>query len=165
MPASGMLSCVALVRTVTLEERITSIIRAAFFGCWSLLTLLLARRVFSPWCCRWYVLPKRRFWQQPHGVTSQKTALFRVNAVKTSNFKWDIFDSLNITQIPNVLFSAFYFVCVLPPECDLYWVWFMYAALLWRWSPGRGTSYIDWAQTDWRFIWELTDNPVSETSV
>jgi hypothetical protein len=31
------------------------------------------------------VPPKRRFLQEPHGVTSQKTAFFIVTAVKTSN--------------------------------------------------------------------------------
>jgi hypothetical protein len=29
--------------------------------------------------------PKRRFLQEPHGVTSQKTPFFIVTAVKTSN--------------------------------------------------------------------------------
>jgi hypothetical protein len=29
---------------------------------------------------------KRRFFQEPHGVTSQKTSFFIVTAVKTSNF-------------------------------------------------------------------------------
>jgi hypothetical protein len=32
-----------------------------------------------------YVHPKRRFLNEPHGVTSQKTAFFIVTAVKTSN--------------------------------------------------------------------------------
>jgi hypothetical protein len=31
------------------------------------------------------VPPERRFLQEPHGVTSQKTPFFIVNAVKTSN--------------------------------------------------------------------------------
>jgi hypothetical protein len=31
------------------------------------------------------VPPKHRFLQEPHGVTSQKTAFFTVTAVKTSN--------------------------------------------------------------------------------
>jgi hypothetical protein len=36
---------------------------------------------------RQYVTPKRRFIQEPHGVTSQKKAFFIVTAVKTSNLK------------------------------------------------------------------------------
>jgi hypothetical protein len=36
---------------------------------------------------RRYVPPKRRLLQEPHGVTSQKTALFIVTAVKGTNLK------------------------------------------------------------------------------
>jgi hypothetical protein len=32
-----------------------------------------------------FLAPKRRFKQDPHGATSQKTAFFIVTAVKTSN--------------------------------------------------------------------------------
>jgi hypothetical protein len=32
-----------------------------------------------------YVPPKRRYLQEPHGVTSQKTPFFTVTAVKSSN--------------------------------------------------------------------------------
>jgi hypothetical protein len=39
----------------------------------------------SPWWRRRQVPPKRRFLQEPHGVTSQKTQFFIVTAVKTSN--------------------------------------------------------------------------------
>jgi hypothetical protein len=38
--------------------------------------------------CRRYFPPKRRFTQDLHGVTSQKTAFFIVTAVKTSNLTW-----------------------------------------------------------------------------
>jgi hypothetical protein len=47
-----MLRCVAVVTTVVSEQRIASIIRVS------------------------YVSPKRRFLQESHGVTSQKTAFF-----------------------------------------------------------------------------------------
>jgi hypothetical protein len=40
---------------------------------------------FLPWRWRRYVPPKRRFTQDLHGATSQKTAFFIVAAVKTSN--------------------------------------------------------------------------------
>jgi hypothetical protein len=33
------------------------------------------------------VPPKRRFLQEPHGITTQKTPFFIVTAVKTSNLK------------------------------------------------------------------------------
>jgi hypothetical protein len=32
-----------------------------------------------------YVLPKRKFFEEPHGITSLKTAFFTVTAVKTSD--------------------------------------------------------------------------------
>jgi hypothetical protein len=43
------------------------------------------QRMFLSWRWRRYVPPKRRFTQDLHGATSQKTALFIVTAVKTSN--------------------------------------------------------------------------------
>jgi hypothetical protein len=42
-------------------------------------------RFLSPWWRRRQVPPKRRFLQEPHGVTTQKTPSFIVTAVKTSN--------------------------------------------------------------------------------
>jgi hypothetical protein len=61
MPFSGMLPRVALVRTDVSEKHSAS------------------------WRWRREIPPKRRFLQDPHGVTSQKTAFFIVTAVKTSN--------------------------------------------------------------------------------
>jgi hypothetical protein len=49
------------------------------------LKLVPCSRIFQPWRWRRYVPPKRRFTQDPHGATSQKTAFFIVTAVKTSN--------------------------------------------------------------------------------
>jgi hypothetical protein len=37
--------------------------------------------IFSPWWRRRQVSPKRRFLQEPHGVTTQKTPFFNVNYV------------------------------------------------------------------------------------
>jgi hypothetical protein len=59
-------------------------IDAAWFSCYLLLTFL-TRLLFSSWWWRRYVPPKHRFLQEPHGVTSQKTGLLIVTAVKTSN--------------------------------------------------------------------------------
>jgi hypothetical protein len=39
-------------------------------------TLFLVHRYLSPWWWRRYVLPKCRFLQEPHGVTSKKTTFF-----------------------------------------------------------------------------------------
>jgi hypothetical protein len=44
-----------------------------------------------------YVPPKRRFLQEPHGVTSQKTPFFIVTAVNTSNFT--IVGTVHITKL------------------------------------------------------------------
>jgi uncharacterized repeat protein (TIGR01451 family) len=53
-----------------------------------------------------HVPPKRRFLQEPHGVTSQKTAFFIITAVNTSNLTlknvvfWDVtpFGSRNVAR-------------------------------------------------------------------
>jgi hypothetical protein len=47
--------------------------------------LFLAHWFVSPWWWRHYVLPKHRFLQEPHGVTSQRTEFFRKRPVF-----WDI---------------------------------------------------------------------------
>jgi hypothetical protein len=62
----------ALVTTDVSEELSASIIRETRIG--ELLTLFLVHRFMS-----------RRFLQEPHRVTSQKTAFFIAPAVKTSN--------------------------------------------------------------------------------
>jgi hypothetical protein len=49
------------------------------------LVLFLVHRFLSAWWRRRQVPPKRRFLQEPHGVTTQKTAFFIVTAVNTSN--------------------------------------------------------------------------------
>jgi hypothetical protein len=49
------------------------------------LVLFLVHRLLSPRWRRRQVPPKRRFLQEPHGVTTQKTSSFIVTAVKTSN--------------------------------------------------------------------------------
>jgi hypothetical protein len=44
--------------------------------CSHLLTLVPRSLICIPWRWRWYVPPKRRFTQDLHGATSQKTAFF-----------------------------------------------------------------------------------------
>jgi hypothetical protein len=75
MVSSGMLRRVALVRTDVSEEPGASFIRMRRIG--ELGTTQAATR--------------NRFLQEPHGVTSQKTPFFIVNAVKTSNIKSVVF--------------------------------------------------------------------------
>jgi hypothetical protein len=47
--------------------------------------MLAVTRFLSPWWWRRQVSPKRRFLQEPHGVTSQMTAFFIVTAMQTPN--------------------------------------------------------------------------------
>jgi hypothetical protein len=49
---------------------------AACIGWQLLIMLFLAHRILSPWLWRRYVPPTRLFFQEPHGVTSQKTEFF-----------------------------------------------------------------------------------------
>jgi hypothetical protein len=96
MVSSGMLHYVALVRTDVSEELSASFIRVtriselgAMLAVTSnrqlQLALFLFHRFLSSWWRRLWVPPKRRFLQEPHGVTSQKTPFFIVTAMKTSN--------------------------------------------------------------------------------
>jgi hypothetical protein len=83
--SSGMLRRVALVRTDVSLRRNTKYFFAAYVGCYLQLVLFLVHRFLSPSWRRCQVPPKRRFLQESHGVTSQKTPFFIVTAVKTSN--------------------------------------------------------------------------------
>jgi hypothetical protein len=50
------------------------------------------------------VPPKRRFLQEPHGVTTQKTPFFIVTAVKTSNLTSNLFQSPGeVRETPTLL--------------------------------------------------------------
>jgi hypothetical protein len=83
MVPSGMLRRVAHVRTDVSEELSASFIRVTRIG--ELGTTLAATSNQRTLRRRRQVPPKRRFLQEPHGVTSQKTPFFIVTAVKTSN--------------------------------------------------------------------------------
>jgi hypothetical protein len=114
MASSGMLRRVVLVRTDVSEECSTSFIRVTRIGelgitlavtsnrrtlrknphlvfLRSVRRLLVTANVIpsSPilvtLMMESYVPPKRRFLQEPHGITSRKTPFFIVTAAKTSN--------------------------------------------------------------------------------
>jgi hypothetical protein len=77
MLSSGMLRHVALVGTDVSEEHSTSIIRVTSIGeLGTTLAVTSNRRTLRRNTVRRYVSPKRRFLQEPHGVTPQKTAFF-----------------------------------------------------------------------------------------
>jgi hypothetical protein len=71
-----MLRRVALIRTDVSEETIATIVRLTRIGELGTTLAVTGKR---------YVPPNRRFLQEQHGVTSQKTTIFIVTAVKTSN--------------------------------------------------------------------------------
>jgi hypothetical protein len=100
-----MLRRVAIVRTDVSEELSASFIRVARLdelgttlvvssnrrtlprntmvflgsGCYLQLVMFLVHRFLSPWWRRRYVPPKRRFLQEPRGLTSQMTPFFTSN--------------------------------------------------------------------------------------
>jgi hypothetical protein len=74
-----MLRHVALIRTDVSEEVGASFIRVTKISVLGTTLAVTSNR----WKCQ--VRPKRRFLQEPHGITSQKTAFFIVTAVKTSS--------------------------------------------------------------------------------
>jgi hypothetical protein len=81
---------VDFVWTNVSEERLASTFRVEKSAseepvCNHLLTLVPTSMIFLPWKWRRYVPPKRRFTQNLHGATSQKTTFFILTAVKTSN--------------------------------------------------------------------------------
>jgi hypothetical protein len=96
MVSSGMLRCVALVETHVSEERSASFIKVTRIGELGTTLAVTSNRLLRSMCrllvtasvvpsSSILVPPKRRFLQEPHGVTSQKTPFFIVTAVKTSN--------------------------------------------------------------------------------
>jgi hypothetical protein len=112
LPSSEMLRRVAPVRADLSEEHSASIIKVTRVGeLGTTLTVTSNRRnlrkihsmyhvcvhrllvtvnvpssqILVTWWLARYVSLKRQFLQEPHGVTSQKTAFFIVTAVKTSN--------------------------------------------------------------------------------
>jgi hypothetical protein len=60
--------------------------------CSHLLTLAPRSRIFLPWRRRRYVPPKRRFTQDVHSATSQRTAFFTVFTVDQYGWKFGIIE-------------------------------------------------------------------------
>jgi hypothetical protein len=96
----------ALVRTDVLEAFIASLVRMTSIGELgttlvvtsnrsTLLTLFLARR---------HILPKRRFLQEPHNITSQKTAFLMVIAVETSCLTYSTLNYIIFCIFPRLSF-------------------------------------------------------------
>jgi hypothetical protein len=94
MLSSGMLRRVALVSSEVLEELSASFIgvtRIGELGTTLAVTnnrntlMMFLRSVLRLLVTTGLVPPKRRFLQELHGVTIQKTSFFIVTAVKTSN--------------------------------------------------------------------------------
>jgi hypothetical protein len=96
VPSSGMWRRVDLVWTDVSEERIASIIRIKNSRARNQREQVAADspRIFLPLRWRRYVPPKRRFTQDLHGITSQKTAFFLpvLLAVAWSPDDWRNFD-------------------------------------------------------------------------
>jgi hypothetical protein len=74
MPSSVMLRSVAFVKTDVSDERSASIIRVTRIGDLEATSTLTSNRITPR---RGYVPLKRRFLQDPHGVTSHKPAIFK----------------------------------------------------------------------------------------
>jgi hypothetical protein len=74
------------------------------YRCSRLLTLVTRSRIFLPRRWRRYVPLKRRFTQDLHGATSQKTAFFIVTAVKTSNLTCIIIIIIIIKDLVELFF-------------------------------------------------------------
>jgi hypothetical protein len=84
--------------------------RGPSVACSHLLTLVPHSRTFLPWRWRRYVPPKRRFTQELHGVTSQKTAFFKIAFVHRVSLRiWTPFiQSSAVTCLHVHRFTFFY---------------------------------------------------------
>jgi hypothetical protein len=94
MLSSGVLRHVTLIRTNVSKEYITSIVRVTRIGKLGTLTITSNQSMLqhaNADSCHpdgigdMFLLPKHQFLQEPHSVTSQKTAFFIVTSVKSSN--------------------------------------------------------------------------------
>jgi hypothetical protein len=80
-----MLRLVALVRTDVSEELSASFIRVTRLGELGTMLAVTSSPVFVTLMMEAMSFQKRRFLQERNGVTSQKTAVFRITAVITSD--------------------------------------------------------------------------------
>jgi hypothetical protein len=81
------------------RERGTSVSRLLQTVCSYLLTLVPRSRIFLPWRWRRYVPPKRRFTQDLHGATSQKTAFFSLQPPAHAGSSLADFSTLKVEAI------------------------------------------------------------------
>jgi hypothetical protein len=96
MPSSGMCGCIDPVWTDVSEKCIASLFRVeksasvepAWAGVCSNLNIPVPRsRIFVPWRWKRYVPPKRRFTQDLHNATPQKTAFVIHSLPHTSSWR------------------------------------------------------------------------------
>jgi hypothetical protein len=141
-----MLRHVALVRTYVSEELSASIRVTRIDELGTMLvtaSVVRVHRFVSPWWRRGEVPPKRRFLQEPHCVTSQKTPFFIATAVKTSNLTSVAFspqESYTSTAV-NLSFldqSRYFFFKIAPHLCSRDWVDPVPDPLLFRKSGSAG---------------------------
>jgi hypothetical protein len=93
MVSSGLLRRVALLRTDVSEEPGASFLRVTKIGALGTTQAATSNRRTLRSSQRTSIPPKRRFLQEPHGVTTQKTPFFIVTAVKTSSLTYKQFSS------------------------------------------------------------------------
>jgi hypothetical protein len=111
-------SFIRLTRIGVLGKKlaVNVVLFAASVGCKLELALFLVHRFLSPWWRRRHVSPKRRYLQEPHGVTSQKTPFFIVYS--WLQFSGWVLSSLSLTAMmslssENVAMVLFSVACTL----------------------------------------------------
>jgi hypothetical protein len=107
--------------------------------------------IFLPWRWRWYVPPKRRFTQDLHCATSQKTAFFIGTAVKTSNPTLPIQFTASFLPVRSLIILRFNYIKTLSSPAVLYgcemWILALQSHIYWGW-PTLWSSSQEFLATD-----------------